>query len=311
MIMLLLRYIHLTQHPNVFYSVTGLRVTEFDELLADVLPWYVDHEQQRLERPDRQRAIGAGHPFELNERDHILLTVVWLRVYPSHEVLGYLFGISDLTVSRLIRRVLPVLEAAGRDTMRMPDPGKKRRRTLDDLLHDTPELAVVIDSFEQRVQRPRDRDEADSYYSGKKKQHTLKSQIAVDETTGQVADVADSVHGPTADLKLLEQSQLLDRLPPGVGGIGDMAYVGIDQLHPDGLGAAPRRKPRGQPRPAEDVAYNTAFSRRRIIVENTIGRMRRYQSITQTDRNHRQLHTPRVIAIAGLINRQISHRLPA
>jgi len=133
----------------------------------------------------------------------------------------------------------------------------------------------------------------------------------VDETTGQVADVANSVRGPTADLRLLEQSQVLDRLPPGVGGIGDLAYIGIEQLHPDGLGAAPRRKPRGQPRPAEDVAYNTAFSRRRIIVENTIGRMRRYQSITQTDRNHRQLHTPRVVAIAGLINRQIAHRLPA
>jgi hypothetical protein len=308
---MIMRYIHLTHHPNVFYSVTGLRVAEFDELLADVLPPYAEHEQQRLERPDRQRASGAGHPFELNERDHILLTVIWLRVYPTHEVLGYLFGISDSTVSRLIRRVLPVLEQAGRDTMRMPDPGKKRRRTLDDLLQDTPELAVVIDSFEQRVQRPRDRNEADSYYSGKKKQHTLKSQIAVDETTGQVADVADSVRGPTADLKLLEQSQLLDRLPPGVGGMGDLAYIGIDQLHPDGLGAAPRRKPRGQPRPAEDVAYNTAFSRRRIIVENTMGRMRRYQSIAQTDRNHRQLHTPRVVAIAGLINRQIVHRLPA
>ena len=309
---MIMRYIHLTQYPNVFYSVTGLRVAEFDELLADVLPQYADHEQHRLERPDRQRAIGAGHPFELNERDHILLTVMWLRVYPTHEVLGYLFGISDSTVSRLIRRVLPVLEQAGRDTMRMPDPGKKRRRMLDDLLRDTPELAVVIDSFEQRVQRPRDRDEADGYYSGKKKHHTLKSQIAVDETTAQVVDVADSVRGPTADLKLLEQSQLLDRLPPGVGGIGDLAYIGIDQLHPNGLGAAPRRKPRGQPRPAQDVvAYNTAFSRRRIIVENTIGRMRRYQSITQTDRNHRQLHTPRVVAIAGLINRQIAHRLPA
>lgn len=308
---MIMRYIHLSQHPNVFYSVTGLRVAEFDELLVEVLPQYAAHEQQRLERPDRQRAIGAGHPFELKDHDHILLTVVWLRVYPTHEVLGYLFGVSDSTVSRLIQRVLPVLEAAGRDTMRLPDPGKKQRRTLDDLLQDTPELAVVIDSFEQRVQRPRDRDEADGYYSGKKKQHTLKSQVAVDETTGQVVDVADSVRGPTADLKLLEQSQLLDQLPPGVGGIGDLAYVGIDKLHPDGLGAAPRRKPRGKPRPAADMAYNTAFSRRRIIVENTIGRMRRYQSITQTDRNHRQLHTPRVIAIAGLINRQITHRLPA
>jgi hypothetical protein len=308
---MIMRYHHLTQHPNVFYSVTGLRGAEFDELLADVLPRYAQAEQERLTRPDRQRAIGAGHPFDLNERDHILLTVVWLRVYPTHEVLGYLFGVSDSTVSRLIGRVLPMLEQAGRDTMRMPDPGKKRRRSLDELLRDTPELAVVIDSFEQRVQRPRDRDEADGYYSGKKKQHTLKSQVAVDETTGQVVDVSDSVPGPTADLNLLEQSHLLDRLPPGVGGIGDLAYVGIARLHPDGLGAAPRRKPRGQPRPLGDVAYNTAFSRRRIIVENTIGRLRRYQSITQTDRNPRRLHTPRVVAIAGLVNRQMAHRLPA
>jgi hypothetical protein len=308
---MIMRYHHLTQHPNVFYAVTGLRVGEFDELLADVLPRYAQTEWERLTRPDRQRAIGAGHPFDLNERDHILLTVVWLRVYPTHEVLGYLFGVSDSTVSRLIGRVLPMLEQAGRDTMRMPDPGKKRRRSLDELLRDTPELAVVIDSFEQRVQRPRDRDEADGYYSGKKKQHTLKSQVAVDETTGQVVDVSDSVPGPTADLNLLEQSHLLDRLPSGVGSIGDLAYVGIDKLHPNDLGAAPRRKPRGKPRPPEDVAYNTAFSRRRIIVENTIGRMRRYQSITQTDRNHRQEHTPRVVAIAGLINRQIAHRLPA
>jgi hypothetical protein len=308
---MIMRYRWVSQYPQVFQSMTGLRVSEFDAWVDDVLPMYVAAEEARLERPDRERARGAGHPFELNERDHLLLTVVWLRVYPTHEVLGYLFGVSDSTVSRLIKRVLPVLEAAGRDTMRMPDPGKKRRRTLDDLLQDTPELAVVIDSFEQRVQRPRDRDEADGYYSGKKKQHTLKSQVAVDETTGQVVDVADSVRGPTADLTLLEQSHLLDRLPAGVGGIGDLAYVGIDKLHPAGLGAAPRRKPRGKPRPAEDVAYNTAFSRRRIIVENTIGRMRRYQSITQTDRNHRQLHTPRVVAIAGLINRQIAHRLPA
>lgn len=35
---MIMRYIHLTQHPNVFYSVTGLRVAELDELLADVLP---------------------------------------------------------------------------------------------------------------------------------------------------------------------------------------------------------------------------------------------------------------------------------
>ena len=117
--------------------------------------------------------------------------------------------------------------------------------------------------------------------------------------------------GPTADLKMLEQSGLLNRLPEGVGAIGDLAYIGIDQLHPDGLAAAPRRKPRGKPRPKEDILYNTEFSRRRIIVENSIGRLRRYEAVTQTDRHHRQLHTERVVAIAGLVNRQIQHRFPS
>lgn len=308
---MIMRYGWVSQHPQVFLAMTGLRVSEFDELVDDVLPAYAAAEEARLERPGRERALGAGHLFALSMRDHLLLTVVWLRLYPTHEVLGYLFGVSDSTVWRVIQRVLPVLEQAGRDTMRMPDPGKKRRRTLDTLLQETPGLAVVIDTFEQRVQRPRTKDEADRWYSGKKKQHTLKSQVAVEEESGQVVDIADSVPGRTADIRLLADSQLLSRLPEGVGGIGDSAYQGIENLHPQGLGASPRKKPRGKPRPAEDTAFNTAFSRRRIVVEHTIGRMRRYQSITQTDRNHRQRHTPRVAAIVGLVNRQIAHRMPA
>jgi hypothetical protein len=84
--------------------------------------------------------------------------------------------------------------------------------------------------------------------------------------------------------------------------------MGIDQLHPEGLGAAPRRKPRGKPRPAEDVAYNTAFSRRRIVVEHSIGRVRRFQCLSRADRNHRRGHTARVCAVAGLVNRRRAHQ---
>jgi hypothetical protein len=301
------RYAYLSQYPRVFLSMTGLRVKEFDTLVNEIAEMYGDAEEQRLSRPDRKRAIGGGHPFELSYRDQVLLTVVWLRVYPVHEILGYLFGVSGSTVSRTIWRVLPVLEQAGKDSMRMPDPGKKRRRDLDELLKDTPELAVIIDTFEQRVQRALDHDEADSYYSGKKRQNTLKSQVAVNEETGEVVHVPDSVKGPTADLTLLKQSGLLQCLPEGVGALGDLAYLGIDTLHR--LGAAPRRKPRGKERPPEDILYNQTFSKRRIIVENTIGRMRRYRSLSQMDRNHRQLHSERTRAVAGLVNRQIRSRL--
>ncbi|MCK6581421.1 MAG: transposase [Anaerolineae bacterium] len=308
---MIMRYSYLNTYPNVFLKMTGLRVSEFDRLVEDVMPLFSAAELQRLSRPDRQRELGGGRSAALAGRDQVLVTVIWLRVYPTHEVLGYLFGVSAITVGRIIQRVLPLLEQAGRDTMRMPDPGKKRRRHLDELLQDTPELAVVIDSFEQKVQRPKDPNERDGFYSGKKKTHTLKSQVAVHEETGQLVDVSESVPGPTADFKLLEQSGLMKRLPDGVGGLGDLAYLGLDKLHPQGLGASPRRKPRGQPRPPADAVYNTAFSRRRIVVENTIGRLRRYQSLTQTDRQHRQDHAARVRAVAGLVNRQLAHRMPA
>jgi hypothetical protein len=289
-------------------------------------------QQKRLNdnRPDRLRAVGGGHPFALPFEEQILLTVMWLRLYPTHEVLAFLFGVDPTTVSRLLHRILPVLAQAGKDTMRMPDPGRKHRRHFDELLGDLPELAVVIDSFEQRVQRPegpdptnrKSRSESDGWYSGKKKTHTIKSQVGVDLHSGYICDVSDSVRGPTADITLLKQSRLMERLPKGVGGEGDLAYVGIGELHPQGarLGNTPRRKPRGadkhrprgfdKPRPPEDIAYNKAFAKRRILVENSLCRMRTYQAITQTDRNHRKMHTERVQAIAGLVNRKMQHRLP-
>jgi hypothetical protein len=81
-------------------------------------------------------------------------------------------------------------------------------------------------------------------------------------------DVAPSVRGPTADSTLLKGSGLLARLPAGVGARGDLAYVGIAEAHPAGLGATPRRKPRGKPRPEADIASTRAFARRRVVAEH-------------------------------------------
>ena len=111
--------------------------------------------------------------------------------------------------------------------MRLPDPGKKHRRQLSDLLTAIPDLTVVVDSFEQRVQRP-PRD--NSHFSGKKKQNTLKSQVTVEGHSGYIVDTSPSVPGPTSDLTLLKELQLLDRLPDDVGWAGDQGYLGLDKL---------------------------------------------------------------------------------
>src|SRR5436189_1469200 len=153
--LMICRYDQLRRYPTVFLKMTGLRLNEFETLLTDMLPRIAAADRTRLQRADRRRAPGAGRHADLARTNQLLLTVVWLRQYPTNEVLGFLFGVSDSTASRARARCLPALEQAGKDTMRMPDPGVGRRKRLPPLLSDTPGLAVVIDSFEQRTQRPK------------------------------------------------------------------------------------------------------------------------------------------------------------
>ncbi len=167
---------------------------------------------------------------------------------------------------------------------------------------------MLIDTCEQRVQRPAGRAEADTYYSGKKQQPTLKSQLAVDARAGRIVDVAERVRGPTHDRTLLQASGRLARLPERVGALGDLASVGRAAVHPQGLGAPPCRKPRGQPRPPEDGAYNRAFARRRVLVEQHIHCVRVFEALTQTDRHYRRGHAARARAVVGLVNRQLDDR---
>src|SRR5437867_2089332 len=119
---MILRYAHLSRHPVVFQAMTGLTLAAFDDLVTDLLPACLTAKQQRLRRPSRRRALGGGRHEQLCWTNQLLLTVICLRTYPTNEVLAYLIGLSDSTISRVIERMVPLLEAAGKDTMRLPDP---------------------------------------------------------------------------------------------------------------------------------------------------------------------------------------------
>lgn len=303
-------YNHLRRYPNVFRQLTGLTLAEFDELTKRVLNLYEAQRYKRLKRDDRKREFGGGNKPELDPTHQLLVTVIWLRLYWTHELLGFFFGVSQPTVGRYINQILPILEQHGLDSMRQPIISRKKRSSqLGEVLEIVPELQIVIDSFEQRVQRPQEKTERDKWYSGKKKSHTTKSQVAVDTHLGQIIDVPESVTGRTADIKLLEQSGFLTTLPPDTIVGGDLGYKGIEKLHSHAH--VPRKKPKNKPRPTEDIEYNRQFSQKRIIVENSINRLRHYQSLDQTDRNHRKAHTGRVRAVAGLVNLQLEMRFGA
>ena len=67
--------------PSIFRSFTGLDVAEFDSVYENVRLKIEENEKKRLSRQDRERDIGAGHPFKLSLKDRLLMLLTYYRLY--------------------------------------------------------------------------------------------------------------------------------------------------------------------------------------------------------------------------------------
>ncbi len=75
--------------------MTGMSVAEFDALHEEFAPAHARRRAtlnitKRDKRP-RQRLAGAGRPHRHDLRDRLLMTLIWLRVYTTYEILGFFF----------------------------------------------------------------------------------------------------------------------------------------------------------------------------------------------------------------------------
>ena len=119
-----------------------------------------------------------------------------------------------------------------------------------------PQVRVIIDGKEQRVNRPTGYEAQKPYYSGKKKAHTVKTQVVVDPC-GRIEAVSDSVPGgANHDLPLLCGSGVLEQLAPGEAAMVDKGYVGLANYFPDVPAVIPFKASRGHPLTEEQEAYN-------------------------------------------------------
>jgi hypothetical protein len=167
---------------------------------------------------------------------------------------------------------------------------------------------AIIDATEQRTERAKKYEVQKLYYSGKRKTHTIKTQIVVSET-GRVCHVADSVPGSMHDLTLLRQSGLKDALPEGLPITGDTGYRGLHNDFPDRSVALPYRPKDGEQLTPEEKLHNHLISRIRVVVENTFCAMKHFQALAGRFRHGLERHSEITRAIAGLVNVRIQNRL--
>jgi hypothetical protein len=276
--------------PDTFRQLTGITPEAFDQLLAELEPRYQRADAKRKKRPGRKREPGAGRKFALPLTDRLLALLMYYRTYTTHAFLGFLFGVDDSSVCRNINPLQPLLAGI----FRIPE----RRVELEpDEIRE-----LFFDATERAIPRPSRRQKR--FYSGKKKRHTLKHQVVVvrkrkrpgrasQRRRVRIAAVSRVFPGKTHDKKVFDTERVV--CPRGVLRTGDTAYLGT------GL-CTPRRRPPKGVLTDRQKAGNRRVSRRRIVVEHGIGKMKVWRIAAERYRNPRRRHTLIVKNIAGLHN---------
>ncbi len=274
------------------HALTGLLPNALAELLAVVLPVLTQRRRHTLaQRPDRQRAMGAGAKRQLSPAREVLLVLIYLRHNVAHEVVGQLFGVSADTSENLFHEIVPLLrEGCPADRFAAEKRWKRREPTW------TPDAVdrVLIDTFETPIPRPTGGARQRRVYSGKKKRHTLKTQVATD-VHGELLAIDAGHPGPSADKRLYERSALPTQFPNAVKQ-GDLAYLGTADVE------TPQRKPRGGQLTAEQQDANRQKASVRVHVEHGIRRLKAFRILREPYRHALGLFPAVAAAVAGLVH---------
>lgn len=294
-----------------------MSLSAFDQLYAE---FEVAHLQRvtaarvtRRTRQARQRAVGAGRRHQYDLRDRLLMTLFWLRCYMTYEVLGFFYDLDKTNIEDNLKDVLETLDTMTTFTFERPPAERAKLNSPQAVMTAFPDVRLVIDAKEQRVRRPQNTKDDDGhihdhqkpYYSGKKKAHTVKNQLAV-RPDGLIEALSASVPGgATHDVTLLRQTNLLQELDADEAAMLDKGYDGIQKDYPNVRLHQPYKARRNHPLTDDQKAFNRVLARARIVVEHTNALLNKFQALVQVFRHARSSHTRIIRVIAGLVNRRI------
>ena len=305
----MLRFATLVRHPRKLYRMTGLTLDQFQTLTARLTPLWEQAERTRLSQRTRRHAIGQGTKYKLATlADKLLCVLAFYRFYLTDELLGWLVGLDASNVCRLQQRLEPLLEPAadpslGLSLRRRLPPGVKKIGTWEKLLEVCPEFAeVVTDATEQPRQRPPTQTQR-RWYSGKRKRHTVKTQLTVARPRGRILHVSVSVPGRVHDYALFKRTRLAERLPPKVHLALDRGYDGASTDYPTLAIALPVKRRRNHlVLTRAERLFNRLQARQRIIVEHVLSRVKKYQVLAQVYRHRISEYNRRFRNVAALTN---------
>jgi hypothetical protein len=295
-------YQELKNKPKTLRSLTGLNPPEFEALLVKFTQAWNAYVEETSQRVTRKRAYGAGRKAELERlEDKLLFILVYFRLYPTQVVQGFLFGIGQAQANEWVHRLTLVLNQALGDDQQLPE---REPAKLEAILTACPSLEFIIDGTERPLNRPKDKEDRKTYYSGKKKAHTLKNNV-ITQRGGKVLFLSDTYEGKKHDKKIADEAGY--QFPEGSTLWQDSGFQGY---RPDGVKIEqPQKKPRQRELTAAEKEENQRIAKIRVEVEHQIGGIKRCQIVVQKFRNRVDHYADDVMETAcGLHNFRVTHR---
>ena len=246
---------------------------EFEIILAKVEP---EWQKQVITKYKRK-----GRDYKLEVSEMILMMLLYYRSYVTQIFIGHMFGIDDSRVCRILKKLEPILGSV---------MAIKKCHQLN------PEeiKILLIDATEQTIERPKK--DQKKYYSGKKKCHTVKTEICV-TPAGRIVNISATHPGSNHDFKVFKTNL---SIPPSSKVYVDSGYQGIKELHAHS--ELPYKSSKNNPLDDAKKNHNAALSKIRVTVEHIFGDMKVFKILSYRYRNALDHYDVKFNIIAGIIN---------
>jgi DDE superfamily endonuclease/Helix-turn-helix of DDE superfamily endonuclease len=240
----------------------------------------VDRKRKYVRHDGRQRKVYACQKF--------LMTLIYLRQNVNHTVVGQMFGVSADTSENVFHELIPILQ---RTFPSQKWEAEKKWRKGEKWSPDEVDY-LIIDSFETPIKRSSINEKQRKKYSGKKKTHTLKSQLITDQN-GEIIQIDAGFDGPKSDIEIYRDTKLKKEWL-GKPKLGDKAYIGEDIK-------TPKKKPKRGELTEAEKEQNRELSSKRIRVEHGVRKVKTFKILRQDYRLGARMYPKIAETVVGLI----------
>lgn len=258
-----------------FCSLTGVAPDIFCQMVRKLRPYWLARIIDPKNRSGRPWGVGGLE-------DHLLVLLILYRCCVTQDFLACLYQTDQAAISRSLRRVEQLAAKILGVTRQIKVSAEEAE-------------ALIIDCTEQPTQRPQHKQRC--WYSGKKKRHTIKTEIIV-TAQGRIISASKPAPGRVSDITIRRRGA---PLPQGARIYADSGYQGLQDEHPDT--DIPYKKSKKKPLTKDERAYSHGLSRFRVRVEHAFAKLKSFRMLSERYRYPRASYATKFAIIAGIVNR--------